>query len=108
MTAVRGVAIVLDTHARRATGFGAEVLRAAGVTQLKTAERQENATVTLVQKDTVDDRLQVAARHVAKQAAAGLAVVAQAGNARTRAQLTQAIPDRAGRGRRTRRHAQDG
>jgi len=87
----QGVAIVLDTHARRATGFGAEVLRAAGVTQLKTAERQENATVTLVQKDTVDDRLQVAARHVAKQAAAGLAVVAQAGNARTRAQLTQAI-----------------
>nr|WP_241389713.1 MobF family relaxase [Serratia marcescens]ULG13112.1 hypothetical protein 1573p1_00052 [Serratia marcescens] len=87
----QGVAVVLDTHARRATGFGAEVLRAAGVTQLKTAERQENATVTLVQKDTVDDRLQVAARHVAKQAAAGLAVVAQAGNARTRAQLTQAI-----------------
>lgn len=87
----QGVAIVLDTHARRATGFGAEVLRAAGVTQLKTAERQENATVTLVQKDTVDDRQQVAARHVAKQAAAGLAVVAQAGNARTRAQLTQAI-----------------
>ncbi|MGQ6475912.1 MobF family relaxase [Serratia sp. IR-2025] len=87
----QGVAIVLDTHARRATGFGAEVLRAAGVTQLKTAERQENATVTLVQKDTVDDRLQVAARHVAKQTAAGLAVVAQAGNARTRAQLTQAI-----------------
>ena len=87
----QGVAVVLDTHARRATGFGAEVLRAAGVTQLKTAERQENATVTLVQKDTVDDRLQVAARHVAKQTAAGLAVVAQAGNARTRAQLTQAI-----------------
>lgn len=87
----QGVAVVLDTHARRATGFGAEVLRAAGVTQLKTSERQENATVTLVQKDTVDDRLQVAARHVAKQAAAGLAVVAQAGNARTRAQLTQAI-----------------
>ncbi|BEM90551.1 conjugal transfer protein TraI (plasmid) [Serratia marcescens] len=87
----QGVAIVLDTHARRATGFGAEVLRAAGVTQLKTAERQENATVTLVQKDTVDDRLQVAARHVAKQTSAGLAVVAQAGNARTRAQLTQAI-----------------
>lgn len=87
----QGVAIVLDTHARRATGFGAEVLRAAGVTQLKTSERQENATVTLVQKDTVDDRLQVAARHVAKQTAAGLAVVAQAGNARTRAQLTQAI-----------------
>ncbi|WP_164120186.1 MobF family relaxase [Serratia marcescens] len=87
----QGVAVVLDTHARRATGFGAEVLRAAGVMQLKTSERQENATVTLVQKDTVDDRLQVAARHVAKQAAAGLAVVAQAGNARTRAQLTQAI-----------------
>nr|WP_172690020.1 MobF family relaxase [Serratia marcescens]SAY46608.1 Multifunctional conjugation protein TraI [Serratia marcescens] len=87
----QGVAVVLDTHARRATGFGAEVLRAAGVTQLKTSERQENATVTLVQKDTVDDRLQVAARHVAKQTAAGLALVAQAGNARTRAQLTQAI-----------------
>lgn len=87
----QGVAVVLDTHARRATGFGAEVLRAAGVTQLKTSERQENATVTLVQKDTVDDRLQVAARHVAKQTAAGLAVVAQAGNARTRTQLTQAI-----------------
>ncbi|MDI9224357.1 MobF family relaxase [Serratia sp. PF-27] len=87
----QGVAVVLDTHARRATGFGAEVLRAAGVTQLKTSERQENATVTLVQKDTVDDRLQVAARHVAKQAAAGLAVVAQTGNARTRAQLTQTI-----------------
>ncbi|MFK3695317.1 MobF family relaxase [Serratia bockelmannii] len=84
-------AVVIDTHARRTTGFAAEVLKAAGTPVHLTTQNREQSRLTMVHKDTVDDRMSVAARYVAKQRAAGQAVVAQAGNSRTRTQLTREI-----------------
>ncbi|WON75539.1 MobF family relaxase [Serratia sp. UGAL515B_01] len=83
--------VVIDTHTRRTTGFASEVLRTAGVPVLTTTPGTEKGSLTLVQKDTVDDRMQVAARYVSQQKAAGFHVVAQAGNERTRGQLTREI-----------------
>lgn len=83
--------LVIDTHARRTTGFASEVLRTAGVPVITTTPGTEKGSLTLVQKETVDDRLQVAARYVSQQKAAGFHVVAQAGNERTRGQLTREI-----------------
>jgi len=80
--------LVTDTHARRAAGFGSEVLAAAGVRQFSASPKTENVCVTMVQKDTVEDRLSVAARYYAQATAQGRPVSLQAGNARTRDQLT--------------------
>lgn len=88
---VSAPAVVIDTHTRRATGFASEVLRGAGVPVLSSSPGLEKSSLTLVQKDTVDDRLEVAARYVSQQKAAGFHVVAQAGNDRTRGQLTRHI-----------------
>ncbi|SXN82069.1 conjugal transfer nickase/helicase TraI [Klebsiella pneumoniae] len=89
--AVNAPTVVIDTHTRRATGFASEVLRGAGAPVLSSSPGMEKSSLTLVQKDTVDDRLQVAARYVSQQKAAGIHVVAQAGNDRTRGQLTREI-----------------
>ena len=83
-----GVTLVTDTHARRAAGFASEVLSAAGVKQFTASPKTENVRVTMVQKDTVEDRLSVAARYYAQEKAQGRPVSLQAGNARTRDQLT--------------------
>ncbi|KGT95359.1 hypothetical protein NG99_03965 [Erwinia typographi] len=83
--------VVADTHARRTTGFATEVLKAAGVKSFTASAAGDAVAVTLVQKDTVDDRLTVAARYYAQEAAAGKQVTAQAGNAKARAQLTGKI-----------------
>jgi len=83
--------VVADTHARRTTGFATEVLKAAGVKSLTASAAGDAVAVTLVQKDTVDDRLTVAARYYAQEVAAGKAVMAQAGNAKAREQLTGKI-----------------
>lgn len=80
--------LVTDTHARRAAGFASEVLKAAGVSSFTASPSRENVRVTMVQKDTVEDRLGVAARYYAGARAAGQPVSLQAGNARTRDQLT--------------------
>lgn len=83
-----GTTLVADTHARRTAGFASEVLSAAGVKQFTASPKTENVRVTMVQKDTVEDRLSVAARYYAQERAQGRAVSLQAGNARTRDQLT--------------------
>ncbi|MDI9766911.1 conjugative transfer relaxase/helicase TraI [Pantoea dispersa] len=83
-----GTALVTDTHARRTAGFASEVLSAAGVKQFTASPKTENVRVTMVQKDTVEDRLSVAARYYAQEKAQGRQVSLQAGNARTRDQLT--------------------
>lgn len=83
-----GTTLVTDTHARRAAGFASEVLIAAGVKQFTATPKTENVRVTMVQKDTVEDRLSVAARYYAQERAQGRLVSLQAGNARTRDQLT--------------------
>ncbi len=80
--------LVTDTHARRAAGFASEILTAAGVKQFTASPKSENVRVTMVQKDTVEDRLGVAARYYAQEKAQGRPVSLQAGNARTRDQLT--------------------
>lgn len=83
-----GATLVTDTHARRTAGFASEVLSAAGVKQFTASPKTENVRVTMVQKDTVEDRLSVAARYYAQEKAQGRQVSLQAGNARTRDQLT--------------------
>ncbi|MCZ4060975.1 AAA family ATPase [Pantoea sp. LMR881] len=83
-----GATLVTDTHARRTAGFASEVLSAAGVKQFTASPKTENVRVTMVQKDTVEDRLSVAARYYAQEKAQRRAVSLQAGNARTRDQLT--------------------
>ncbi|RPD93467.1 conjugative transfer relaxase/helicase TraI [Candidatus Pantoea deserta] len=83
-----GTTLVTDTHARRTAGFASEVLSAAGVRQFTATPKTENVRVTMVQKDTVEDRLSVAARYYAQEKAQGRVVSLQAGNARTRDQLT--------------------
>lgn len=83
-----GAALVTDTHARRTAGFASEVLSAAGVKQFTATPKTENVRVTMVQKDTVEDRLSVAARYYAQEKVQGRPVSLQAGNARTRDQLT--------------------
>jgi len=83
-----GATLVTDTHARRTAGFASEVLSAAGVKQFTASPKTENVRVTMVQKDTVEDRLSVAARYYAQERAQGRPVSLQAGNARTRDQLT--------------------
>lgn len=83
-----GTTLVTDTHARRTAGFASEVLSAAGVKQFTASPKTENVRVTMVQKDTVEDRLSVAARYYAQEKAQGRPVSLQAGNARTRDQLT--------------------
>ena len=83
--------VVADTHARRTTGFATEVLKAAGVKSFTASAAGDAVAVTLVQKDTVEDRLTVAARYYAQETAAGKSVTAQAGNAKTRTQLTGKI-----------------
>ncbi|MDU7865589.1 MAG: AAA family ATPase [Pantoea sp.] len=83
-----GATLVTDTHARRTAGFASEVLSAAGVKQFTASPKTENVRVTMVQKDTVEDRLSVAARYYAQEKALGRQVSLQAGNARTRDQLT--------------------
>lgn len=83
--------VVIDTHARRSTGFASEILKSAEVPVISATPAMERSSLTMVQKDTVDDRLQVAARYVSQQVGAGLPVVAQAGNDRTRGQLTRHI-----------------
>lgn len=80
--------LVTDTHARRTAGFASEVLSSAGVKQFTATPKTENVSVTMVQKDTIEDRLSVAARYYAQEKAQGRAVSLQAGNARTRDQLT--------------------
>ncbi|NIF23934.1 MobF family relaxase [Candidatus Pantoea multigeneris] len=80
--------IVTDTRARRATGFGAEVLRTAGVKDFTASPATENVRVTMVQKETVEDRLTVAARYYAQEKSHGNEVRLQAGNERTRDKLT--------------------
>lgn len=83
-----GTTLVTDTHARRTAGFASEVLSAAGVKQFTASPKTENVRVTMVQKDTVEDRLSVAARYYAQEKVQGRQVSLQAGNARTRDQLT--------------------
>ncbi|MDU3074741.1 MAG: MobF family relaxase [Mixta calida] len=83
-----GTTLVTDTHARRTAGFASEVLSSAGVKQFTATPKTENVRVTMVQKDTVEDRLSVAARYYAQEKALGRPVSLQAGNARTRDQLT--------------------
>lgn len=83
-----GTTLVTDTHARRTAGFASEVLSAAGVKQFTASPKTENVRVTMVQKDTVEDWLSVAARYYAQERAQGRPVSLQAGNARTRDQLT--------------------
>lgn len=83
-----GTTLVTDTHARRTAGFASEVLSSAGVKQFTATPKTENVRVTMVQKDTVEDRLSVAARYFAHEKAQGRVVSLQAGNARTRDQLT--------------------
>lgn len=80
--------IVTDTHARRTAGFASEVLRSAGVKSFTASPKTENVSVTMVNKDTVEDRIRVAARYFAQEMAQGRPVSLQAGNARTREQLT--------------------
>ncbi|QHM74013.1 MobF family relaxase [Mixta intestinalis] len=80
--------LVFDTHARRAAGFASAVLSSAGVKQFTATPKSEDVRVTMVQKDTVQDRLRVAARYYAQEKAQGRPVSLQAGNARTRDQLT--------------------
>lgn len=83
--------IVVDMHARRTTGFATQVLKAAGVKSLTATATGDAVSVTLVQKDTVDDRLRVAARYYAQEISAGKRVTVQAGNAKVRSQLTGSI-----------------
>lgn len=83
-----GATLVTDTHARRTAGFASEVLSAAGVRQFTASPKTENVRVTMVQKDTVEDRLSVAARYYAQEKLQGRQVSLQAGNVRTRDQLT--------------------
>ncbi|WP_275555780.1 MobF family relaxase [Mixta sp. Marseille-Q2659] len=83
-----GTTLVTDTHARRTAGFASDVLSSAGVKQFTATPKTENVRVTMVQKDTVEDRLSVAARYYAQEKALGRPVSLQAGNARTRDQLT--------------------
>ncbi|MBD8145387.1 MobF family relaxase [Pantoea agglomerans] len=83
-----GTTLVTDSHARRTAGFASEVLSSAGVKQFTATPKTENVRVTMVQKDTVEDRLSVAARYFAHEKAQGRVVSLQAGNARTRDQLT--------------------
>ncbi|WP_240116238.1 MobF family relaxase [Erwinia endophytica] len=83
--------VVADTHARRTTGFATEVLKAAGVKSFTATSASDTVAVTLVQKDTVTDRIHVAARYYAQETVAGKSVIAQAGNAKTREQLTSKI-----------------
>lgn len=83
-----GTTLVTDTHTRRTAGFASEVLSSAGVKQFTATPKTENVRVTMVQKDTVEDRLSVAARYYAQEKALGRPVSLQAGNARTRDQLT--------------------
>ena len=80
--------LVTDMHARRTAGFASEVLSSAGVKQFAASPKTENVRVTMVQKDTVEDRLSVAARYYALEKAQGRSVSLQAGNMRTRDQLT--------------------
>lgn len=84
----KGTTLVTDTHARRTAGFASEVLSSAGVKQFTASPKTENVRVTMVQKDTIEDRLSVAARYYAQEKAQGRPVSLQAGNARTRDQLT--------------------
>lgn len=86
-------ALVTDTHARRATGFGSEVLKAAGVANFTATPATETVSVRMVQKDTVDDRLTVAARYYAQEKAQGNEARLQAGNSRVREQLTTRVRD---------------
>ncbi|WP_199257246.1 MobF family relaxase, partial [Pantoea sp. BAV 3049] len=85
--------IVADTHARRTTGFATQVLKAAGVKSLTATATGDDVSVTLVQKDTVNDRLTVAARYYAQETVAGKRATVQAGNAKVRSQLTGIIRD---------------
>ncbi|WP_187494206.1 MobF family relaxase, partial [Pantoea agglomerans] len=64
-----GTTLVTDTHARRTAGFASEVLSSAGVKQFTATPKTENVRVTMVQKDTVEDRLSVAARYFAHEKA---------------------------------------
>lgn len=88
-----GTVVVADTHARRTTGFATEVLKASGVKSVTASAAGDAVSVTLVQKDTVDDRMEVAARYYAQKAGLGEVVTAQAGNRQVRAQLTSKIRD---------------
>lgn len=80
--------LVTDMHARRTAGFASEVLSSAGVKQFTASPKTENVRVTMVQKNTVEDRLSVAARYYTLEKAQGRSVSLQAGNMRTRDQLT--------------------
>ncbi|WP_416414399.1 MobF family relaxase [Pantoea sp. App145] len=82
------VTVVTDTHARRATGFASEVLRAAGVVNFTASPKTENVSITLVTRDSAEDRLSAAASYYAQQRLQGRTAVLQAGNARMREQLT--------------------
>lgn len=79
-----GATLVTDTHARRTAGFASEVLSAAGVKLFTASPKTENVRVTMIQKDTIEDRQSLAARYYAQ----GRPGLLQAGNARARDRLT--------------------